>query len=327
LDYNLQPGALVLSDRQKLIRISLPVPDQQAQECLRRGLNWIVQHLDLVVPDDLYEPDQIKETAELSILYGSLTTWSISGCDVALSSIQNHLLDFLSNPKVAEWVRKLPAFYSPYVVAYLPLRSVGLRIASFEQVLKPLHRAGYPHLLETTPYRELELQYLVWKAGIDPRPPVCGPVYRRTALGRCRNPIYFSTEEVYSVTHTVIYLTDFAQNIRSLGEGQKLGPREIVATLLLHCRRKQDWDLSSELLLNMVGLGAIDTPLFAACLQAVLEAWRSDGALPGPGFPSLPPDPTRRQFFQRCYHTTLVGSLLCGAYLHGQREQTNHADA
>ena len=313
--------------RQNLTGPPLPVPTQQVQDCLRRGLDWLVRHLDLVTPEDPYDPEQMKETAELSILYSALTSWSATRGEPALEPIKLHLLTFLAQPELSEWVRKLPAFYSPYVVAYLPLRSVGIRIQAFEEALKPLHRAGYPQALETTPYRELEFQHLAWKAGFTRRPPNCGSLYRRTALARCRNPIYFSAEEVYSVTHTLIYMTDFVGDVCSLGEGEKIRAREIVEALLLHYRRKLDWDLSSELLLNLVGLGAASTPLFANCMRAIAEAWRSDGALPGPGFPSLPPDAVRKQYFQRCYHTTLVGAILCGAYLHWHEDQVGHAGA
>jgi hypothetical protein len=305
---------------------------ERAKACLDLGLTWITERLDLFVPEDPCEPEQIKETAELSILCGALTEWSLDLPPRSLGSIHAHLVNFLSDPKLAEWVRKLPSFYSPYIVAYLPLRAVGVRIPTLEAALPKLHGRGYPAALETTPYRELELRYLVWKAGLSRRPPTHGTVHRRSSLYRCRNPIYFSMDEVYSVTHTLFYLTDFVGGDCGLSASEKSRATAVVEALLAHYVRKFDWDMTSELLLNMVGLECSRTPLFSAAFQAVSKAWRSDGALPGPAFSSLAEDATRKQIFQRCYHTTLVGLLMCGAYLHckgksGDQKQVSHVTA
>jgi hypothetical protein len=305
---------------------------ERAKACLDRGLTWITERLDLFVPDDPCEPEQIKETAELSILCGALTEWSLELPPRTLDTVRSHLLNFLSDPKLAEWVRKLPSFYSPYIVAYLPLRAVGVSIPTLETALRKLHGHGYPAALETTPYRELELRYLVWKAGLSQRPPNYGAVHRRSSLYRCRNPIYFSMDEVYSVTHTLFYLTDFVGGNCGLSASEGSRARAVVEALLVHYVRKCDWDMTSELLLNLVGLERTNTPLFAAAFRAVSDAWLSDGALPGPAFSSLAEDATRKQIFQRCYHTTLVGLLMCGAYLHrngrsGDQKQVSHVPA
>ena len=184
-----------------------------------------------------------------------------------------------------------------------------------EEAANVLRRAGYPYGLEMTPYRELELQYLTWKAGISRKPPTWGAVYYRTTLARCRNPIYFSLPEVYSVTHTLFYLTDFAGPAAIAPTDRELAI-SIVEPLALHYWRKPDWDLTSELLLNLVALDRFETHLFCAAFEALQQNWRPDGSLPGPAFGELASDASRRDVFERCYHTTLVGLLLCGALMH-----------
>lgn len=258
----------------------------------------------------------MKEIAELSILYGNLIDWTIEKNSPALARIQTFLLTFLGDPKIAEWVRKIPAHYSPYVVAYLPLRSIGLRLPAFEEALPILHRAGYPAGLETTPYRELEMQHLLWKAGVSPRRPNCGLLYRRTTMARCRNPIYYSVAEVYSLTHTLFYLTDIAGPAAHLPQDECARAITILEPLVVHYWRKPDWDLTGELLLNLVALDRAETPLFAAAFRALLSAWRDDGALPAPKPEALAPDAAPRAVVQHFYHTTLVGVILCAAYLY-----------
>lgn len=288
---------------------------EAARHSVERGLTWMTNHLDLFVPQDPFNPEKIKEFAELSILYGCLATWRLARPYAQLEHIKSHLFEFLSNPAIAEWVRKLPAYYSPYLIAYLPLRGAGIRIPDMEEAERLLRRAGYPQGLETTPYRELEFQYLTWKGGVVRKPPAWGSVFRRTTLARCRNPVYFSVSEVYSVTHTLFYLTDVCGPAKIVDADRKLAIR-VVEPLALHYWRKPDWDITSELLLNLVALDRFDTPLFRAAFQAVNENWLPDGSLPGPAFAELAADASRREIFERCYHTTLVGLLLCGAYLH-----------
>ena len=195
-------------------------PDERlaalALGCLTRGLGWIERHIDLFVPDDPFDPEKLKELAELSILHGCLRAWHDACRSLELAPISKVLLEFLGDPRIAEWVRKLPAYYSPYMLAYLPLRATGVRIGGFEAALRVLTLRHYPEGLETTPYRELEFQHLCWKAGLTRRQPSCGAVYRRTTLARCPNPIYFSNPEVYSVTHTIFYLNDIAGPCRSM---------------------------------------------------------------------------------------------------------------
>jgi hypothetical protein len=97
----------------------------------------------------------------------------------------------------------------------------------------------------------------------------------------------------------------------------------IVEPLALHYWRKPDWDLTSELLLNLVALDRFETPLFCAAFTALQQNWRPDGSLPGPAFGQLASDASRRDVFERCYHTTLVALLLCGGLLHRITERVD----
>ena len=87
--------------------------------------------------------------------------------------------------------------------------------------------------------------------------------------------------------------------------------------------RKPDWDLTSELLLNLVALDRFETELFGAAFTAIQRNWRPDGSLPGPAFGELKSDASRRDIFERCYHTTLVALLLCGGLLHRVMEKVD----
>jgi hypothetical protein len=294
----------------------LPGADLFASVTVRwqRGLAWIIDRLDSFRPADSTNPDQLKEIAELSLFYGHVLPWVAEESKGELAPIGQFLCDFFGKePTLAHWARRVPSQYNPYILAYLPLRSIGVRLPAFEEALRALHSAGYPEALENTPYREMELQYLTWKAGLSGIRPNWGPLYRATVMRRGGNPTYFSIHDVYSVTHTLVYLTDFCGPRTDMPAAERQRAIEIAEPLLVHYWRKPDWDITCELLINLVGLTHYETSLFTAAFHAVANVWRKDGALPGPHFSEMG-DSDPKLLFQHCYHTTLVGLILCAAY-------------
>jgi hypothetical protein len=94
---------------------------------------------------------------------------------------------------------------------------------------------------------------------------------------------------------------------------------DLVETLLIHYWRKADWDVTGELLLNLIALDQWTTTLFEDAFADLLAAKREDGTVPGPQFSTNTLPPSRRQTFDGCYHTTLVAMFLCGAYVYRTR--------
>src|ERR1022692_98020 len=178
----------------------LPSTDLSASMiiCWQRGIAWILERLDLFRPADPTSPDQLKEIAELSLLYGHVLPWVAEEYQGKLAPIGQFLCEFLGKDlTLAHWVRRAPSQYNPYIVAYLPLRSIGVRLPAFEEAVSALHSAGYPEALENTPYREMELQYLTWKAGVGRSRPNWGRLYQSTGTRGGGNPICFSIHDFF----------------------------------------------------------------------------------------------------------------------------------
>jgi hypothetical protein len=295
-------------------------PDSQAaaRRCLAAGWRWIHRNLDLFTPADPFDPDGLKQFSELALLYGCAVAWSGDEARTRLGTIEEFLLGLIVDPALAQQARKRVVLFNPYFVAYLSLRSGGLRIDDYEQALEAAERAGYPDSMESTPYRELEMQHIMWRSGLREERPRVGQVYSGTVLARCRNPIHLHIPAVYSITHTLFYLNDYAGPPVVLNQDEIQRATEMVEALFVHYWRKQDWDLVSELALNLLSLDRADTPLFAAGVGALFRAWesRSDGALLGPTFVADDVQSTPDYEFEKNYHTTLVGILFCEAFLH-----------
>lgn len=288
----------------------------EAQNLAARGWAYLKENLDLFAPDDPFDSQDLQRLCELALLFSYSVSWSGGQVKDSLKPIEGFLLKFLSDPEIAQYGRKRLALYNPYFVPYLALRMLGYRLNAYEEGLTAARRAGYPDALELTPYRELEIQHLTWKAGLRPQRPSCNIAYAGTVLARCGNPVHLNKPAVYSVTHTLFYLNDYAGPPLVLASSEKRRAAEIVEGLLIHYWRKKDWDIVGELALNLVSLDRWDSTVFHRGVQALFRTWTNqrDGALPGPGYQAGQDESGRDYRFTHCYHTTLVGILLCEAY-------------
>lgn len=138
---------------------------------------------------------------------------------------------------------------------------------------------------------------------------------RASNLGRQVNPIYLSDYDIYSITHTLFYLTDFGRLPETqLSSVRRRRACEIVGKLLAMQIYRGNWDLVGELLLSHHCLGAT-SDFYASGWQALLAAQWPDGAVPGPNYRSQATegmnDTDRQSYvFKHCYHTTLVAALV-----------------
>jgi hypothetical protein len=292
---------------------------------LHKGIRWVADHLPLFTPQDAADPQQMKSIAELALMYRLINRWHPTLRIDAFKLIESFLEQALCDPLPVYIVLQKPWHYNYYLGLYLIMRAAGHHNELWEEALTRLKSQGYPDILESSPYRKLENRYYHALVGIRPhhKPHWKSSEYRATTLGKCRNPIRLTTLESYSVTHTLFYLTDFSESDNSVPEKERKRIMEIVKTLLFHYWRKRNWDMSGELLLNSLALQRDDIPWFNNAAFDLLNAWRSDGALPGPSFQQV--DITMGsndslQAFPHLYHTTLVGILFCAAYLfHSKR--------
>jgi hypothetical protein len=300
----------------------------RARVCSERAWKWLACNLERFLPSDPSNPESMKQISELALLYAQLTQWLKTEQKTAVIEVEavgTFLLDFFSRMDIIQFSRKRPSHYSAYIIPYLALRASGKYIAGYEDALIHLHRAGYPEACEKPPYRAMELQYARWKAGLSQQRPDWKANYHITTLGLCRNPTYLLKWEVYSITHTLFYLTDFSGPAPQMPPNESKRVGDLVEVLLVHYWRKIDWDIVGELLLNLVALNRDDKPLFALCASAFLTAWHNDGTMPGPTFIARTDEANEDYIFKHCYHTTLVGLLLCGAYLY--RSACDEGDA
>jgi len=164
---------------------------------------------------------------------------------------------------------------------------------------------------EVVPYRRFERDLLFWKAGLGAEP-AWDELYEATILACSRRLSFLDIGDMYSITHTVFYLSDMGR--RPLEDDARIERiASVLDNLMIHSWRLGDWDLLCEILLAVRLIGrptALREPW-----QAAAAAFRPDGVLPSGRGASLPDHEADE--FASGYHTTLVGVLLADAVQRG----------
>lgn len=291
----------------------------QIQQRAMENSIWLTANLDKFSPsrDGHIDFFHLKAFAEFSLVCAYLEQWKYLGLDKHLASWHAFIIEHCENPIYAQGPRKQPAMAFAYLVPYLMLRSVGYQSSYYEETLKRL-RFGLLHREELVPYRVLDRQYMFWKSGYIGAEPRWHRLYRTTALGKCRSPLYLSDEAAYSVTHTLFYVTDFGNRSTIFPSKEIRRIKAITECLLLHYWRVGHWDLVGELLCNLNCLDSTNSAVYSGAATAFDRAQQSDGSVPAKRDlvdlqkPSQGQEEEEERKFRNCYHTTLVG-VLCRA--------------
>lgn len=277
-----------------------------------RAAAWVTGQLARFEPLAGNELDgrQLKRFSELAFVCACLTrpAPSAPGSAALLSEAarwQDFVRDHLEEPTYREAVRKTPALAYPLLFPYLQLRATGYRSPYHDATVERLASCGHPLVEELLPYRRFERDLVLWNAGLAAEP-AWDDLYEATILARARRLSFLDIGDVYSITHTVFYLSDMGRR-RLEDDARTERIASVLDSLVIHSWRLADWDLLCELLLCLRLLSrptALGEPWCAAA-----AAFHQDG--------SLPSDRWARggDAFAAAYHTTLVGVLLADSVL------------
>jgi hypothetical protein len=219
----------------------------------------------------------------------------------------------LTTPGSEERMYRQPGLFRYHALRYALLNATGCRVPSPIARLAALgFGADLTH--ERTPQTLLELRYALDLAGVaHPFGPLDAQV-RGTLLGRPLDWAQLTDQELYALTHAVLYATDFG----SRPAPSWLDSRTIE--LLLACvLRSGNLDLTGEFLLCLSATERAPRRARSAAAGVVRRAWGQlaarqldSGAVPGPAF-----DPARASggdayLFATSYHTTITTALAAG---------------
>jgi hypothetical protein len=286
------------------------------------AVQWLDSQLDRFTPwrNSQLESEGVQALSELAILFVRLMAnqgrvWKIVCPDLDASRWRAFIIDQLSRPEIAELPRKRPLHSFPYLLAYLVMRGDGLRDDYWETTLERLQSVGLPMAQEVVPFRRLDVAYFLKRSGFAPAMALESH-FRDTFLALVRNEVFVDDDSAYSVTHSLLYLSNFGTEALGVIGESELGPvRRLVESLAVTYWRRGHWDLVGELLISLSICGLSSRSLFAWVFNAFASQQNSDGFFIGrqdsmPLLLSALEHHDGEKIFSLCYHTTLVAAIL-----------------
>lgn len=206
-----------------------------------------------------------------------------------------------------------------HMLAYISFRACGYEHAWYRQRLERVLATGYPLQIERLPHRNMDLSLMIEKGGFDIPFPSPESFFEQTLLARHPNIYYLNEADVYAITHTIFYYTDFKQRGNMLPSSDHHYLKKALPSLLAFYIRQGNWDLVGELLICLIILD-ISSDVFISELydlgwNCFLGAQDAEGWIRGPQF--LPEEYARitaaedkaEYAFAKNYHTTIVGLI------------------
>jgi hypothetical protein len=209
----------------------------------------------------------------------------------------------------------------PTFSLYASLRQAGFEDESYRIRLKRILSEGYMQAMEAPPSGHMDFFHslIASDLSVDEAKLRLDEMYGSSLLAQHPSLFPLGKADVYTITHTLFFSTDFGRNSLHRFSDEDAGYLErALPRLLDFYLRRQNWDLSAELLIGMFVSDLSKLPAYRNGWHLLLSAQNTDGSFTGPDLeeihgcsPSTLPDATSKQdagwtLFRDNYHTTLA---------------------
>ena len=214
-----------------------------------------------------------------------------------------------------------PAIAQDFALAHVCLSQIGYPDPAFDRLLAQSAAASAALGRERPPHRDLEQKWLRAlqspEGSVTPRGDL--DLSRRTMLGKTMDALGSTRDDVYALTHAIMYTTDLGKRRGQLARpvGAILADSEAALAWALD---EQDYDLGGEVLLAwpMLRRRWSAPAVFGFLVLAGVED--AAGFLPAPStrvdrYLTLGGEERARYALATAYHTVYVMGLLCAACL------------
>lgn len=286
-------------DRGKLVA-STPV---ETGDLHRR---WLDSELDRFSPwgETGVSWQQLQRFAELAIAYDVFVTSPLAQA-APRQRWESFLVSHLQDPAYGEWARSSLDMAWAILLPYLVMRRHGFADSYHDRTLFLSGRAGFPSLLEVVPYRAVDYAYFAERAGLRTTTvPSLDELLGRTFAGQAACRYLVDPDAGYALTHTIFYASEFGQ--ASICDTPLVAAAPIVDTMIVDSCVNQRFDLLAELLICSFVLDGTTSFVRELGMGVLYQTLDGGGSL-------LPDGSVTERTFDACYHTTLVGMILCAS--------------
>ncbi|MGY4991761.1 DUF6895 family protein [Streptomyces nigrescens] len=281
-----------------------------------RAVAWLAARRTLIDPAEaapgrvLFARKALIETAFLVGLRARLDPEALDGDYAALL---DQVEEIAARPSYRELIARDEAALLLYAGTYAALRLCGREDPEFRQLITQAAAGGYAAAFERIPYRQLDLLHTLELCDVPHTLPAVDDVLPFTLLCNRPNVVKLTDRDIYALTHTLFYATDFG--LREPRWPRDFDPDtvvELLEALLVLTLGQQNADLVGELLCCLLCLGVRDSEEGRRAWEFLTAVQEADGRVNGPPgvvHPGLADGDEAYRHWATGYHTTIVAAL------------------
>ncbi|WP_241788153.1 hypothetical protein [Streptomyces sp. PRh5] len=281
-----------------------------------QAVAWLAARRDLLDPRHA-KPDCVlftrKALIETAFLVGLRARLDDAPLDGDYAAILEQVADIASQPSYREMIARDEQALLLYAGTYAALRLCGREDTEFRRIIQQAVDGGYAASFERVPYRQLDLLHTLYLCGIEHDLPPMDTVLPFTLLRQNPNVLKLADPDIYAITHTLFYATDFGQRKPVWPRGYSPGRAvELLEALLVLCEARGNADLVGELLCCLYCLGITDSEAADRAWAFLETAQEDNGRVNGPEgiiHPGLDNGNADFRHWAEGYHTTIVTAL------------------
>jgi len=250
-----------------------------------------------------------KGLAEVSLLLALRKRLDPDSFDADNSSLVDHLSRVSRRESQRELIGLDPYSFPLHVLIYAGLRICGHDDGDLRWKIEKTVDSGYVLCVQRVPYRYLDLMYSLQLAGIGHKVRGIKAIGVLSLQPGFYNAIQLTERDMYSLTHTIFYLTDFGMRTSRLKDEETRAIIEQLETLLIIARGRANVDLAAELLAALTCLGVFSSSEIDQTWPLIFNFQAPDRRIPASG--QVESDPTEEWpsgLLADC-HTTVVAAI------------------
>jgi hypothetical protein len=278
-------------------------------------LGWLRNNIKLFDPSSanrLPATLKVKSSLELAQL---CRLWArFRPDDAGLHEVTSFVREIWQHPDFSQLVAADTSSDGLFALVYGAYAPTGVTSGFHRAALAELVANGDLTAQGRSPYSRLETRYFAELAGVDHQIESYAELYAASILAELAatdsKPI--SEYDAYAITHTIWQLTDFGFRDPDLTDDDRERALGVVDRLTRFCVRNDKWDLLGEFLLARFCLDRdlTHSTSVAAGIKRLRQVQLASGAIPGRSAERRPAESaTVADFFQTCYHPTMVASM------------------
>ena len=305
------------ADLKRRLCFALEIARQAVERLAKDGYRDAEQPANNVRPEKV-----ICETAIL--LYAASAANRHEDIRAAIETVARLLIPHARSTRMLLGVCLEPSLALDYAEAHICLSRLGYQDPGFDELLRQSRNAQAGFGRERVPHRVLEQRWIdgIWMEAMSGRRDRPSP----SLLSVLNQPIDLlggSREDIYALTHALMYFRDFNIRPRRLPRARSVILAEAEAALA-RCLDEEDYDLGGEVLMAWPLTGSSWSAAATFGFRVLARVEDKHGHLPAPTtqqarLDRLEGEARHDYWLATAYHTVYVMGLLCAAALHPRR--------